>query len=109
MKIIGAELIQFLDEAWPEPVDHWYWDNDLFEDRPNGEPDPEKTYDTDELGPIMYQGPGDDPSGDGYDIAKLVRKWRKEKKSETYAVEIPKGKKDGLVKFLDAINGKILK
>ncbi|QGZ14247.1 hypothetical protein PP940_gp184 [Rhizobium phage RL2RES] len=109
MKIIGSELILFLREAWPEPHDNWYWDNDLFEDRPDGEPDPVKFYDTDELGPIMYQGPGDDPSNGGYDIAKLVRKWRKEKTTEIYSVEIPKGKKDELVEFLDVINGKIMK
>ncbi|QIG69795.1 hypothetical protein EVB81_226 [Rhizobium phage RHph_I46] len=109
MKIKGAELIQFLDTGWPKPEDDYYWDNGLFEDRPNGEPDPEVTYDTDELGPILYQGPDPDPIPEGLDLAKLIRKWRKTQTTESFVVEVPKGKRDELVEFLDTINGKILK
>ncbi|QIG74000.1 hypothetical protein PP935_gp225 [Rhizobium phage RHph_N34] len=110
MKIKGAELTLFLETGWPQPEDHYYWDHDLFVDRDNGDPDPEVTYDTDELGPIFYQGPDPDPTGkDGLDLAKLIRKWRKTQTTESFVVEVPKGKRDELVEFLDTINGVIKK
>ncbi|QIG68159.1 hypothetical protein EVB55_224 [Rhizobium phage RHph_Y68] len=102
MKIKGGELIKFLDEAWPG--DNWYWDHDCFE----GEPDKESTYDTDDLGFILYQGPGDDPSDGGIDLAKAIRKWRRDSKTIYVQLDIPKGKFDELKEFVKKNGGKIL-
>lgn len=105
MKIKGAELIQFLAEAWPGPEDDWYWNHDLFD-----EPDPAATYDTDEIGGIFYQGRGTDPTdGGGYDLAALIRKWRKEKSFDVLIVTVKKPQTDAVIKQLKAMGLKVTK
>lgn len=87
MKIKGTELQDFMNTGWPQPEDHWFWDHDVFEDTP----DPDTVYETSELGPIQYQGTGEDPTrGQGYDVAKAVRAWRKSRVVDTFTVEVPK-------------------
>ncbi|MTJ93884.1 MAG: hypothetical protein F8N36_13650 [Desulfovibrio sp.] len=104
MKIKGAELKSFLDEAWPQPFDDWFWDHDIFD----GDPDPETVYDTDDLGPIMHQGSGEDPTrGDGYDLAKLIRRWRKERDFDVLMVTVPKARTEEIKAALAALNVKV--
>lgn len=88
MRISGAELQLFMNEAWPDPeTGDWYWDHDLFD----GDPDPETVYDTDDLGPLLYGGRDTDPTGgEGYDLARLIRRWRKTRSSEVITVVVPK-------------------
>ncbi len=89
MKIKGVELQEFLQTGWPQPEDDFYMDHDVFD----GAPDPKTTYETDDLGPIQYQGSGEDPTrGEGYDMAKLIRAWRKKRTTEVFTVEVPKDK-----------------
>jgi hypothetical protein len=84
MKIKGAELQQFTEEAWPG--EDWYWDHGLFD-----EPDLDETYETDDVGPILYQGLGDDPSGGkGYDLGALIRKWRKARDFDQFTIQVKK-------------------
>lgn len=93
MKVKGSELIQFMAEAWPgddkeETRDDWYWDHEVFE-----EPDPEATYDTDELGPILFSrssGREDPTDGEGYNIATLIKRWRKTRDFNFYTIKVPK-------------------
>lgn len=88
MKIKGSELQLFMDNGWPG--DDWYWDHDVFDD-----PDPDASYDTDEIGPLMYQG-RDRP--DLYtvelDLGSLIRKWRKNRDFDPVTVLVPKGNGD---------------
>ena len=86
MKVKGSELIAFLETGWPTPDEDWCWDHDLFDD-----PDPNKTYETDEIGDLSYQGAGEDPTnGDGYNLAALIRKWRKSRDFDIFTVDVPK-------------------
>jgi hypothetical protein len=95
MKVKGSELIQFMAEAWPgedkeETKDDWYWDHEVFE-----EPDPEATYETDELGPILFsRGSGrEDPTdGEGLNLATLIKRWRKARAFDMFLIQVPKDK-----------------
>lgn len=82
MKVKGDELQAFVNEGWPS--DDWYWDHDLFE-----EPDPTATYDTDEIGPLCYQGrePTDETT---LDLAVLIRKWRKTRDHDIFSIKVKK-------------------
>lgn len=107
MKIKGAELIEFMNTGWPGGEDDmdWYWDHDLFE-----QPDPTATYDTEDIGPLYYQGKGKDPTdGNGRDLARLIRAWRKKRTTDLFVVRVPKGKEDELKAFLKTIKGSIEK
>lgn len=87
MKIKGDELITFMAEAWPQPVDDWYWDHECFD----GDPEPDAVYETDEIGPIQHQGRGDDPTnGDGHNLATLIKRWRKARDFDVFTVDAPK-------------------
>lgn len=84
MKVKGSELIQFMNDGWPQPEDDWYWDHDLFE-----EPDPDQTYDTDEIGPLLYQGSGPTDVLE-LDLASLIRKWRKSRDFDVFTISVKK-------------------
>jgi hypothetical protein len=86
MKIKGAELAEFINNGWPS--DDYYWDHDVFEDRPA----PEETYDTDDLGYLHWQGDRhEDPTGGhGLDLAKAIRDWRKASTTKIKVIRIPK-------------------
>ena len=100
MKIKGSELALWMDSGWPKPEDDWYWDHDLFDDKP----DPEIQYDTDELGGVIYQGSGEDPShGEGLDIGKLIRKWRKERDFDVLTITVSKGQTESVKAALTAL------
>ena len=102
MKITGTELLAFMEHAWPG--DDWYWSHELFDDTP----DPDATYDTDEIGGILYQGWSDDPTGgDGYDLAVLIRKWRKARDFDVMTINVPKGRTDEVREALSAIGIKV--
>lgn len=91
MKVTGAELTQWMKEAWPGGFDNddWFWDHDAFEEFP----DPTATYDTEEIGGIFYQGDGADPTkGEGYDLTGLVRAWRKQRTHEDLVFSVPRDK-----------------
>jgi hypothetical protein len=94
MKIKGAELQQFMNTGWPQPDGDWFWDHEEFDETHcSSDPDPAETYDTNALGSIMYQGSGVDPTnGDGYDLARLIRRWRKEQNCVTITISVPKEK-----------------
>lgn len=110
MLIKGAELAIFIREGWPgagTPQEgDWFWDHDLFDDAP----DPDITYDTEDLGPVLYQGNGKDPTnGNGHDLARLIRKWRKTRTDDLLTVSVPKDKRDVFEAYLKSIKGSILK
>lgn len=109
MQIKGVELAAFMKEAWPDSgtpqEDDWFWDHDLFDDQPHVD----MSYDTDDLGPIQYQGNGEDPtSGEGYDIARLIRKWRKTRDCDILAVAVPREKVAEFKDNLKSLKGSIL-
>lgn len=93
MRVSGAELHLFMQEGWPKipSEDDWFWDHDIFDDMP----DLDTVYDTDDLGPILFQGRDrdQDPTrGEGYCVARLIRKWRRERDSEIMILAVPKDK-----------------
>lgn len=102
MKIKGNELLLWMNDGWPEG--DWCWDHELFDD----EPDPDTTYDTDELGGLFWQGIGDDPTnGEGLDIAKLIRRWRKERSFDVLTIEVPKDKTEAAKAALKQMGVKV--
>lgn len=110
MQIKGVELEAFMHEAWPgsgTPQEHdWYWDHDLFDEFPEAD----ITYDTDDLGSIMYQGSGVDPTnGSGYDLAKLLKAWRKSRTHDIISIDVPKDKMGDFKAYLKSIQGSVLK
>lgn len=93
MKINGAELADFVENGWPG--DDYYWETDLFEDTPGNIPVPGETYDTEDLGPLFWQGKGPDPTdGQGLDIARVIRAWRKSRDTRLVLVRVPQTVKD---------------
>jgi hypothetical protein len=103
MKVKGSELAVWMAEGWPAPEDDWCWDHELFEEAPA----PEEVYDTDELGGLIFQGRGDDPTrGDGYDIGKLIRKWRKERDFDIITIEVPKARTEEIKSAIAALGVK---
>lgn len=103
MKVSGAELIAFMDKGWPKPDDDWYWDRDLFDN-----PDPSATYDTDEIGPIYFQGGDVDPTrGQGHDVAALIRRWRRDRDCEVFCVTVPRDKADEAKEALKALGATV--
>ncbi len=88
MKILGAELQDFLNHGWPS--DDWFWETEAFENTPGNIPEPGVTYDTDDLGPLFWQGRGPDPSnGQGLDLAAQIRKWRKTRDARVVMIRLP--------------------
>ena len=96
MKIKGSELIRFLDDetgGWPQfPTPScWYWDHEEFDESP----DPDIIYDTEALGPILWQGDDGVPAREmgvpeDIDVAVLIRRWRKQQKMIVIEVEVEK-------------------
>ena len=104
MKISGIELQEFINTGWPKPIDDWYWDHTAFE----YDPEPDKTYDTDDIGPLLYQGPEvRTRQNDSIDLAAAIRKWRKERDSDVFAVTISKAKSEELKKLVKELGGTI--
>lgn len=102
MKILGSELSKFITEAWPDPEDSWYWDHDKFED----EPEENVLYDTDDLGPIIWQGEDNDPTdGEDIDLEKAIKKWRKTRNKDMFTVWIPKDKTEEFLNCVKSIGG----
>lgn len=100
MKITGAELQQFVDHGWPG--DDWYWDHEAFE----GDPDPSASYDTEDVGPLFYQGKelgGHDP----LDLGKLIRAWRKARDFDLYTITVKKSETEKVRAALAAVGVKI--
>jgi hypothetical protein len=89
MKIKGNELLAFYETGWPDG--QWYWDHELFYDKP----DPTVTYDTDELGPLMWDG---NDYREPLDLVSLIRKWRKTRGCDILTCFVPK---DGVDAFKD--------
>ena len=88
MKIKGSELRFFMDDGWPG--DDWYLESDF------DEPDPDEEYDTSDT-VIRYQGRNEDPThGEGHDLGKLIRKWRKARTSAFLTVIVPKESEDAM-------------
>jgi hypothetical protein len=83
MKLTGAELQQFMDHGWPG--DEWYWDHEAFD----AMPDPAATYNTDDLGPLIYQGSELDRP-DNLDLGRLVTKWRKARDFDLFTITVKK-------------------
>lgn len=103
MKVKGDELAAFVAHGWPKPEDDWYWDHDCFD-----EPDPSAVYETDEIGPVQHQGDGTDPTnGAGYNLATLIKRWRKERDYDVLTVEVPKALTDAVRAAVVTAGGKI--
>jgi len=103
MKIKGGELQLWMNEDWPG--DDYYWDHDLFDDAP----DPEVTYDTDDLGALLYQGHEEDPTGgDGLALDKKIRRWRKVTGKTVFAVAVPEGKESEFKAYIKSLGGSTL-
>lgn len=91
MKISGRELRLFMADpkdggGWPMPGDDWYWDHDVFE-----EPSDDAEYETDDIGPLMYQGSGEDPTrGNNHNLATLIKKWRRDRDYDVLTLMVPK-------------------
>lgn len=108
MKISGAELKAFMDEGWPQPDDDWYWDHDVFDGDPD--PSPGMTYETDDLGPIHYQGSKADPTdGEGYDLGACIRQWRKQRDGELLTILVPKARVSEFKKALKTFGATVQK
>lgn len=87
MRVTGAELLAFMEGGWPQPEEHWFWDHESFD----GDPKSDESYETDDLGPIFYQGDGDDPTkGEGWDLGALIERWRESRDFEMVTIKIPK-------------------
>ncbi|MFG1413432.1 hypothetical protein V5G24_20180 [Xanthobacter sp. VTT E-85241] len=107
MKIKGSELILFTEQGWPgagtEAAEDWYWDS------PFEEIEPDQTYDTSDFEEIRYQGRGEDPtSGEGYDVTKSIRAWRRSRDFTTLTVTVTKSAEADLRGALSAIGAKII-
>lgn len=88
MKISGAELIEFLNQGWPS--DDYYWETEVFENNPGGNPLPTDIYDTQDLGPLLWQGRDPDPTkGADLDLDTQIRKWRRGRDTRTVIIRIP--------------------
>ena len=98
MKIKGHEFDDFLENGWPGP--DWYHDeadDSLFDESTGKLKDPLATYNTEDLGCILWQGEGDDPTdGDGKSLDSAIRKWRKEKTTFSFIVSGRLGDRDAL-------------
>lgn len=93
MKITGAELLDFIKHGWPS--DDYYWEHDCFEDNPDGNPLPTETYDTEDFGPLLWQGHAPDPTrGEGLDLDKVIRLWRRDRDSRTVIIRLPNAVSD---------------
>ena len=103
MKVKGDELIAFVEQAWPKPEEDWYWDHECFD-----HPDPSAVYDTDEIGPVQYQGHEEDPTNNnGYNLATLIKRWRKDRDYDVLTVEVPKAQTDAVRAAIISAGGKI--
>jgi len=103
MKISGAELQSWMNEAWPD--DNYYWNHDCFED----DPDPETSYAVADLGPLLWQGKREDPTrGEGISVATEIRKWRKIRGKKTIIVMIPTEQEKALREAVKSLGGTIL-
>lgn len=102
MKITGSELQLFIDQFWPS--DDWYWDHEEFDDNP----DPLKTYYTDMLGDLYWQGKPDECPVESKEISldRLINKWRKERDFDLLTISIPKGQLDVVKAALAAVGVK---
>jgi len=94
MKIKGGELKQFIDLGWPG--EDWYWDHDAFDE----DPEPSTTYETDEIGPLYYQG--SEPH-DGLDLGGLIRKWRKDRDFDVLTINVKKTDVQAVRAFLTTL------
>lgn len=109
MKILGAELLEFINSGWPGvdtgQDDDWFWEHDLFD----GDPEPTERYDTDDIGPLIYQGPSSEtPAVTELDLATLIRRWRKAKTHDTVVVQIDRSKMSDFKAALAQFGGRIV-
>lgn len=106
MKIKGAELSAFLsDESswWPQPPGDWFMELD------KGMIDQQMIYETSEIGGfVFYMGREEDPTdGEGYDISKFIRRWRKSRSHTFFAASIPNDRVEEFKAFVKSIGGTI--
>lgn len=91
MKATGAEITEFWRE-WP-PGDDWYIDDGIEVTDEHDRPllDPEKKYDVQDLGVLIWQGqePGPKGSEEGVPVERVFAKWRKARTSQTLVVTVP--------------------
>jgi hypothetical protein len=101
MIISGLELKEFSKTGWPVDENNWYWDHDLFED-----PLDDEKYDTDDIGAILWQGSETDPTGgEGIDLEKAIKKWRKTRVKDMFTFWIPKDKAEEFLNYVKSIGG----
>jgi hypothetical protein len=109
MKIKGAELKDFIKNGWPD--EDYYWETDAFEDTPGYEPVAGETYDTDVLGPLFWQGKRPDPTGgQGLDLARAIRAWRKSRDTRVVVIRVPQTLSDSEIRTaLKPLKGRLEK
>lgn len=107
MKITGEELQDFIENGWPG--NDYYWETEAFEDTPNYQPVPGETYETDDLGPLLWQGRDPDPTdGQGIDLAVAIRSWRKARDTRVVLIRVPNSATDAQIRAaLKPLKGKI--
>jgi hypothetical protein len=91
MKITGKEFNDWYENGWPG--DNWYhddYDETIFDDATGKIKDESETYDTRDLGALIWQGPEFDAPAGEWPIDKFIRKWRKEKTTFSVYVTGPK-------------------
>jgi hypothetical protein len=103
MKIKGSELLDWMNTDWPGHGDDFCWEHDCFD----SEPELDAVYDTSEFS-ISYQGDGEDPTGgEGYDLGKLIRAWRKRRSFDVLTVTVPKHLTEIVIRTLKEIGASV--
>lgn len=96
MKATGAEITQFWAE-WPAGED-WYCDFgglDVVDDHDQPLLDPEKKYNVEDLGALIWQGEGGPPDGeDTVPATTIFARWRKSRTTQTFFVNVPNADAD---------------
>lgn len=98
MKILGCELNDFMDQAWPG--DDWYWQHDIFDEYA----EPDVLYDTEDLGDLFWQGVG---AKNSLSLETVIKQWQKAKVSSTFVVTIPNSSVQSFKQYIASIQGTI--
>ena len=103
MKVKGNELPAWIESDWPGQDGDFYWEHDCFD----SDPEPDVLYDTSAFC-IMYQGDGEDPThGEGYDLGKLIRAWRKRRSFDILTVTVPRHLTEIVIETLKEIGASV--
>ncbi len=104
MKITGAEFMDWYANGFLD--NDWYHEDDgnvrVMDEEGNFLLDPDKTYDTRDLGYLAYQGTRPvSRDEETMDLATVIRKWRKARDHEILIVTVPKNDHDRVKALLE--------